>query len=136
MDTLTPEQQRIIVAGRLTFWDFVAAFLLSFAIVLCFFLGIKLITRCGTEGSEIMNTSTGRTLLVICAIAFAVSLQKPRGVLQGLYAGLGTAFVASSVTIGFCGVDSLQGSILFLAIAPLLSGIVLGWAQHNKVLDY
>jgi hypothetical protein len=130
------ERQRIIVSLRPTFWGCVMSFALSLALIVCLFLGARLLTCCGgAPGAEMLNLSQGRVALVLVALAFALTLQRPRSALQGLWAGIGTAAVATGVGAGFCGGESLRGSMLFLAGAPVISGVVLGLAQHDKALD-
>ena len=77
----------------------------------------------------------GSVVLILLALAFAVSIQRPSTALQGLCAGLGAACVGATVTAGFCGAKSICGPVLFLANAPILAGVVLGVTQHNKTLD-
>jgi len=128
------EKQQIVASLRPTLWGAVSSFVLSFALIICLFLGARLLTCCGAPGGEVLDVSDGRAVLVLVALAFSLSLQRPRSALQGLWAGVGTAGVASAVAAGFCGGEALRGSVLFLAGAPVISGVVLGLAQHDKAL--
>lgn len=83
----------------------------------------------------VLDVSQGRVVLILLALSFSLALQRPRNAIQGLWAGAGTAAVAAAVGAGFCGGDSLQGSMLFLAAAPVISGVILGLAQHDKTLS-
>lgn len=136
--TREEERRRVIMSMRPSFWSSFASFVLCFGIILCFFLSIRLVTCCSKSGGsgEIMSkVPDGRIVLILLALAFAVSLQRPSSALHGLWAGLGAACVGTTVTAGFCGAKSISGSVLFLANAPVLAGVVLGMTQHNKTLD-
>ncbi len=134
-DAAEQERQRIVVSLRPTFWGAVMSFALSLALIVCLFLGARMLTCCGAPGGEVLDVSQGRVALVLVALAFSLALQRPRSAVQGLWAGVGTAVVAAAVGAGFCGGESLRGSVLFLAAAPVITGAVLGLAQHDKALD-
>lgn len=129
METSAEVKDRILSALRSTFWGSVASFVLSFCLIVCVFLATRLL-----GDNPVLDLTGDRVVLVLLALAFSISLQRPRSATRGLWAGVGTACVASAVGAGFCGSDSLQGSMIFLAVAPIFSGVILGLAQHDEAL--
>jgi len=129
------ERRDVVRSLRTTLGGAVGAFFLSFSLMLCLFLGARLLTCCCGGSETVLPVPDGRVVLVLLAVAAALALQKPCSAQQGLWAGVGTAAVASAVAAGVCGAESLRGSVLFLAGAPVISGVVLGIAQHDKTFD-
>lgn len=116
-----------------TVLDRLATFFLAFGLLLCFFLTLRLTACFGTP--PVLDVPDSRVVLVLSSLALVIAAQHPVRLSKGLWAGLSTAIAALAFGTGFCGSGALQGSLVFLAGAPLLTGLIVGAVQNDQTIS-
>jgi hypothetical protein len=122
-----------ITTRRPSVLEGIAVFVLSFALLLCILLSLRLLACKGTELT--LDVRDGQMVLVLLALALSITSQNPQSFITGVTSGALTSLVTVGSVAGLGGLDLLRGSILFFALAPVLTGLVVGVAQHDKALD-